>query len=332
MKIRIGFSIKKLLPYKGSSPTRLQAVKVGSSELLKLLESSRDRARAKLRLINKLKHSSAIILVALTASLTVIVATHAAATLVAGPGLIVAWFELGSTMSLTKWSAQLDAAAKGTYILSRDLDTISRLVARLNDELEHMRATVRFWLERGGDRLQAGREVARQLKKNDLSFSEQLDELEEHLYLCFMTINRVIVATHAAATLVAGPGLIVAWFELGSTMSLTKWSAQLDAAAKGTYILSRDLDTISRLVARLNDELEHMRATVRFWLERGGDRLQAGREVARQLKKNDLSFSEQLDELEEHLYLCFMTINRGRNLVMKEILDPSRPITAQCLH
>ncbi|KAJ0098631.1 hypothetical protein Patl1_20171 [Pistacia atlantica] len=120
--------------------------------------------------------------------------------------------------------------------------------------------------------------------------------------------------------------LIAASVELTSTRRLARVSAQLDVAAKGTYILNRDLDTISRLVVRLNDELEHMRSMVKFWMERGeGGRLQASGEVARQLRKNDASFSQQLDDLEEHLYLCFMTINRSRNLVLKEILDPSQP-------
>lgn len=173
-----------------SSPHGIQAVQAGCFNLLKRLESSRDKARAKLKLLNKIKLGSAIFLVALTASLTVIVVAHALAVLVAAPSLVMASLDTASTKRLANWSAQLDVAAKGTYILSRDLDTISRLVARLNDELEHMRRMVKFWLKRGEDRLQASAQVACQLKKNDSSFSAQLDELEEHLYLCFMTINR----------------------------------------------------------------------------------------------------------------------------------------------
>lgn len=167
----------------------IQAVQAGCFNLLKSLESSRDKARAKLKLLNNIKLGSAIFLVALTASLAVIVVAHALALLVAAPSLVMASLATASTKHLANWSAQLDVAAKGTYILSRDLDTISRLVARLNDELEHMRRMVKFLLKRGEDRLQASAQVARQLKK-DSSFSAQLDELEEHLYLCFMTINR----------------------------------------------------------------------------------------------------------------------------------------------
>lgn len=173
-----------------SSPSQVQVVQSGCSILLQRLESSRDKARAKLQLTNKLKHGSALVLVALTASLSVIVMTHALSLVVAIPSLIWGSIELASSRELARVMAQLDAAAKGTYILSRDLDTISRLVARLNDELEHIRAMAKFWLNRGEDWLQASGEVARQLKKNDSSFNEQLDELEEHLYLCFMTINR----------------------------------------------------------------------------------------------------------------------------------------------
>nr|XP_016508587.1 PREDICTED: UPF0496 protein At3g49070-like [Nicotiana tabacum] len=177
-----------------SSPLRFQVVQTDCSHLLKRLELRRDKTKVRLRLMNKLKHGSAVFLVALTVSLTIIVATHALALLVATPIVMAASFQLASTKKLARWSAQLDIAAKGTYILIRDLDTISRLVGRLTDELEDLQAIVRFWLERGGDpvqlQLQASGEVARQLKKIYASFVEQLDELEEHLYLCFMTINR----------------------------------------------------------------------------------------------------------------------------------------------
>lgn len=172
--------------------TRFQAVKYGCSELLKQLESRRDKVRAKLHVRNSLKVGSAIFLVALTTSITTIVLTHFVAMAMAVPGFIIAYNVPISTKQLTKTSAQLDAAAKGTYILNRDLDTISRLVARLDDDLEHIRAMVEFWMDRAEDHLQAqaGEELARQLKKNDMKLIDQLDELEEHLYLCFMTINR----------------------------------------------------------------------------------------------------------------------------------------------
>ncbi|PWA50733.1 hypothetical protein CTI12_AA470210 [Artemisia annua] len=173
-----------------SSPNGVQGVQVACFNLLKRLELGRDKAQTKLKKIKKIKYGSAITLVVITVSLTVIIVTHALALLVAGPGILVASMELGSSHKLAKLYAQLDVAAKGTYIINRDLDTISRLVTRLNHELEYMQATTKFWLKRGHNRSRSVEEFGRQLKKNDSSFCEQLDELEEHLYLCFMTINR----------------------------------------------------------------------------------------------------------------------------------------------
>ncbi|PIN25081.1 hypothetical protein CDL12_02178 [Handroanthus impetiginosus] len=179
-------------PFCGSAPSmnRFQAVQDSCSNLLKQLESRRDKTQSKIRRLKKLRCGLAVFLVAITASLLVIVVAHAFVLLVAAPAVMPASLEMISMDKLTQWSAQLDASAKGTYILIRDLDTISRLVARLNNELEHVEALVQMWLERKDDRLQASEEVACQLKKSNQNFIEQLDELEEHLYLCFMTINR----------------------------------------------------------------------------------------------------------------------------------------------
>ncbi|XP_004510071.1 UPF0496 protein At1g20180-like [Cicer arietinum] len=94
---------------------------------------------------------------------------------------------------------------------------------------------------------------------------------------------------------------------------------QIDIAAKGTYILNRDFDTMSGLVTRVHDEVEHKKAMVKFCLERKYDRLcmKIMREV---MKKSEIRFRKQVEELEEHVYLCLLTINRARCLVMKEIL------------
>ncbi|PWA51532.1 hypothetical protein CTI12_AA462740 [Artemisia annua] len=109
-----------------SSPTGVQGVQVACFNLLKRLELGRDKAQTKLKKIKKIKYGSAISLVVITVSLTVIIVTHALALLVAGPGILVASMELGSSHKLAKLYAQLDVAAKGTYIINRDLDTISR--------------------------------------------------------------------------------------------------------------------------------------------------------------------------------------------------------------
>ncbi|CAN1158720.1 UPF0496 protein At3g49070 [Linum perenne] len=174
-----------------SSSILVRSAQTNCSKLLKPLESVRNKAQANIQIRARLKHGSALLLVALTASLTVILATHALALLIAAPTLVAASIELASTKKLSRAVSQLDVAAKGMYILSRDLETINGLVARLSDELEHMCGTVKFWLDRGETWVRgANGEVWKELRKNERGFSQQLDELEEHLYLCFMTINR----------------------------------------------------------------------------------------------------------------------------------------------
>ncbi|KAF5189809.1 hypothetical protein FRX31_020613 [Thalictrum thalictroides] len=94
--------------------------------------------------------------------------------------------------------------------------------------------------------------------------------------------------------------------------------AQLDAAAKGAYVLNNDLDTIDRLVARLHAVVESDKVLVRIGLERGRDRYPI-QEVVKQLRKNHLNFLNQLKDLEEHVCLCFATVNRARALLLQQI-------------
>ncbi|KAG9444268.1 hypothetical protein H6P81_015608 [Aristolochia fimbriata] len=144
-----------------------------------------------------------------------------------------------------------------------------------------------------------------------------------------------VLAVHTLSGLVLGPALfgfspplgglikkkVKALSKLGllrTGLRLRRAREELDAAAKGTYILNRDFDTMSRLVERLRDEIEHRKAMIRFCLERREDRF-ALMEVVKELGKTDEAFMEQVEELEEHVYLCLVTINRARVLVTKEI-------------
>ncbi|CAJ1972285.1 unnamed protein product [Sphenostylis stenocarpa] len=153
--------------------------------LQKRLESSRHKAQAKLQLAAKIKCGSACLVAVITASLVVIIIFYGLALIMAMPGL--ASMNLGSERKLAKVAARLDAAAKGSYIVNKDLEMTSRLVVRLNDELEYMRRRVKIWVKRRENRVE-GNDVVQLLKKKHCSFNEQLDELEEHLYLCFIDL------------------------------------------------------------------------------------------------------------------------------------------------
>ncbi|XP_022769229.1 UPF0496 protein At1g20180-like [Durio zibethinus] len=148
-----------------------------------------------------------------------------------------------------------------------------------------------------------------------------------------LVIALLVLAFHSMIGVLAAPGL-AAWFfgvrkkrksrpsshQLGlKTSLLERLGAQLDISAKGIYILINDFDTISRLVWRLHDEIEHRKAMASMCIRNG--KMEVLKEVVRELCMHDSSFQEQLKELEEHTKLCFHTINRSRGLVIQEIID-----------
>ncbi|KAF6163683.1 hypothetical protein GIB67_036143 [Kingdonia uniflora] len=137
-----------------------------------------------------------------------------------------------------------------------------------------------------------------------------------------------VIAAHTLCGLLMGPAIIslpltmkkkILNSRLWQTGFLKKLWVQLDVAAKGAYILNRDFDTMSRLVTRLHDEIEHSKAMIQFCLERREDRYPL-QEVVKQLRKSGVGFKKQVEELEEHVYLCLVTINRARALVIKEMV------------
>lgn len=71
------------------------------------------------------------------------------------------------------------------------------------------------------------------------------------------------------------------------------------------------------VVARLHDKIEHSRAMVQLCLDRKEDKFSL--QVVKELKKSDVRFRKQVEELEEHACLCLVAINQARTLVVKEI-------------
>ncbi|CAN8312673.1 unnamed protein product [Cochlearia groenlandica] len=148
-----------------------------------------------------------------------------------------------------------------------------------------------------------------------------------------IVITLLIIALHSILGVLAGPALL-GLCSLGilrhkkakgrkrkTNTTLEKLGTQMDIAAKGMFILINDLDTLSRLAGRLCDEIEHRKTVAAMCAK--SRKIEVLKEAWREFNGHEESFLEQLQELEEHLYLCFHTINRSRRLVFAQITRPS---------
>ncbi|XP_008806163.1 putative UPF0496 protein 2 [Phoenix dactylifera] len=145
------------------------------------------------------------------------------------------------------------------------------------------------------------------------------------LVIAVHTVVGIGLAAVAAPAVVAGPGAAARsmWGRMAGKSHLKRVGAQVDSAAKGAYIVGRDLDTVSRMVRRAHDEVEHGRDVARLVL-RNRERPLV-REAARELEGGKEELAGQLDELEEHVYLCLITINRSRRMVAQEMMGGAAP-------
>ncbi|KAL3734300.1 hypothetical protein ACJRO7_023621 [Eucalyptus globulus] len=97
--------------------------------------------------------------------------------------------------------------------------------------------------------------------------------------------------------------------------------AQLDVTAKGVYILTNDMDSVSTLAGRLHNEVEHGRSRARMVVRNYAKTGNMVREVVNEFfDAHNARFLERVEELEKHIYLCLLTVNRSRGLVVEEIL------------
>ncbi|XP_025604934.1 UPF0496 protein At1g20180 isoform X1 [Arachis hypogaea] len=148
-----------------------------------------------------------------------------------------------------------------------------------------------------------------------------------------IVVALLVLCFHSIVGLVAAPGILgglVGWlikriFKGKNSKNgrirrsyCERLCEQLDVAAKGIYIVINELNTVSRMVMRLHDEVEHRRVIAQVCVRNYG-KSEILRQVLRDLNDNQSSFLDQLEELENHIYFCFLTINRSRSLLLQEI-------------
>lgn len=146
-----------------------------------------------------------------------------------------------------------------------------------------------------------------------------------------LMITLIALAIHSLVGMMAAPGLIGSSVALiakkkkkkttkkqgKKILPLERLESQLDTAAKGAYLLINDFDTMSRLVMRLNNEIQHGKFIADLCLRRRTNEML--KEVMRELQINHTGLMSHLEDLEEHVYLCILNINRSRRLVAEKM-------------
>lgn len=95
-------------------------------------------------------------------------------------------------------------------------------------------------------------------------------------------------------------------------------ASKLDVAARGVFIMINDFATMSRIVKRLEDEIEHRRLVADVCVRKG--KKEALKEVVREFQMHESCFVEQLEELEKQICLCFLDIDRSKRLLLREMV------------
>ncbi|XP_019451553.1 PREDICTED: UPF0496 protein At3g19330-like [Lupinus angustifolius] len=180
-------------PFTDSHKNNFASIHTCLSELKAQLGSCLKKSRSKIRLFQRANACSAVCFVATAvgvAAATVVLTVHAILAFAAAAGAVpVCTSYIPCKKRELARLGQLDAAAKGTYVLSNDLDTIDRLVARLHTAIEGDKLLVRLGLERGRESYPI-QEVLKHLCKNHQHILHQLEDLEEHISLCLYTVNK----------------------------------------------------------------------------------------------------------------------------------------------
>ncbi|MCO5560718.1 hypothetical protein L7F22_061197 [Adiantum nelumboides] len=98
---------------------------------------------------------------------------------------------------------------------------------------------------------------------------------------------------------------------------------KLEALARGSFTVSRMLDTLRCLVGGLQEDVERARRLVAFGWAHKEESIYV-QQVASHLHRSHLHLAQQLDNLEEQIVVCFLIINKARDWVLQEF-SPSSP-------
>jgi len=158
---------------------------------------------------------------------------------------------------------------------------------------------------------------------------------------CVLLVALLVFTLHSIIGLVAAPciaslfGLVIgkrfkrSRERLNRNSNSVRQCEQFDVAAKGVFVLINELDTVSRMVKGLDDEVEHLREVADICVKNG--KCEILKRVVKEFQDNEYNFLAKLEELEEHIYLCFLTVNRSRILVMQEITEKERYLGEEVL-
>lgn len=178
------------------SNSQFQDMKGSFLELKEQLDERLHKARRRRQILRRTMRGSGICLIACTTGITVVgivLASHILTAMVTGCACILggSCCDLVVKRGLREDMDRLDAAARNTYALNNDLDTIERLVMRLHDTVEDDKKLVRLGVEGGRGQRHPIEHVIQHLRKNHRSVLQQLSDLDEHICLYFASVNRV---------------------------------------------------------------------------------------------------------------------------------------------
>ncbi|KAK3183918.1 hypothetical protein Dsin_031204 [Dipteronia sinensis] len=179
-------------PFPCSNSHNFQRMRGSFSELKQELDRNLRKSRSRVRLFRRATSGTALCVIGTAAAVTIaaaVVATHALIAIVAAP-FCTAYLPRDLTKKERAHAEQLDAAARGTFVLNNELETIDRLVTGLYTDIEGDKQLVKLALERVEDTYCIN-EVLKRLRKNQQKFTDQLKDLDEHICLCFNSVNKM---------------------------------------------------------------------------------------------------------------------------------------------